>query len=162
MDKSKAATFFLSLVPGLGHFYLGQMNRGLQLMIAFFGSMLLFDLLRVNVSFVLPIIWFFGIFDALQQYQKIDREKRVIDSPFIPWKGHLHPQPGWLGWAFVVLGVYLLFDNLLPRVLGWGTYELVRTVVIALLLIYLGFRIITGKKLFPSFKTHDHEGSHRP
>ncbi|MCL6600637.1 MAG: hypothetical protein K6T81_18185 [Alicyclobacillus macrosporangiidus] len=59
--KSKFATFILSfIVPGTGHLYLGYQTRGLQLMAAFFGCIVLTSLMPLVFSFALAIIWIYG------------------------------------------------------------------------------------------------------
>ena len=42
MKKSKTLTFFLSFVPGVGHYYLEHMQRGLQFNLIFFGLIFTF------------------------------------------------------------------------------------------------------------------------
>ncbi|QKG83484.1 hypothetical protein GXN76_02695 [Kroppenstedtia pulmonis] len=144
MKKSKSATFFLSFIPGLGHFYLGLMNRGLQLMLLFFGSFYLFHFLDF-IPYLIPVIWFYGIFDALELHNQGVREGEVPDQPFIPW-GKSKP----LGWILILAGGYFLINNFLPGLIQQETYEMIRISFVALLLIFLGIRMITGKKMFPS------------
>lgn len=67
-------TILLSFVPGLGHFQLGLMQRGLSFLIAFFGliTMMFFvtGITREEVFLLflglLPIIWLYCMFDAVQ------------------------------------------------------------------------------------------------
>ena len=78
VKKRKFVTFLLSAVPGLGHFYLGLMNRGLAVMGAFiiFGVVIgsMSELMHVPELLMflvlLPVIWFYGLFDALSLCQK--------------------------------------------------------------------------------------------
>jgi hypothetical protein len=84
---SRFQTIFLSFIPGLGHFHLGLMNRGLTLLIGFFGllTMVFFvTILTDQPSFLiflggLPIIWLYGLFDAVQQLDRIQRGEPVQD-----------------------------------------------------------------------------------
>jgi hypothetical protein len=86
-ESERFYTIVLSFVPGLGHFQLGLMNRGLTLLATFLG-------LGVMVVFVttlshrgefliflaaLPIIWVYGFFDAVQQVNKKQRGEELID-----------------------------------------------------------------------------------
>lgn len=67
-QKSKFVTFVLSFfVPGAGHLYLGLNKRGLQFMIAFFACIAFSWLLTIIFPFVIAVIWFYAMFDALQQ-----------------------------------------------------------------------------------------------
>ncbi|WP_258112775.1 hypothetical protein [Alicyclobacillus sp. SP_1] len=66
--KSKFVTFLLSVfVPGLGHLYLGLQRRGLSFMISFFACIAFSWLLTFIFPFLLAVIWFYALFDALQQ-----------------------------------------------------------------------------------------------
>ncbi|MFD1396090.1 hypothetical protein ACFQ5F_05860 [Kroppenstedtia eburnea] len=150
MHRSKVATVVLSIVPGLGHFYLGLMNRGLQLMIAFFGLLLLADLFRLSYPFPAWILWFYSIFDAVHQHRKTEEEGKVTDLPFVQWSRMGQPTHRWFGWLLVLVGVYFLLDNLLPGVFGWEIYEMIRKSLLALVLIWLGCRLLLGKPLLPT------------
>jgi hypothetical protein len=87
-DSERFYTIVLSFIPGLGHFQLGLMNRGLTLLATFLG-------LGVMVVFVtalshrseflifmagLPIIWVYGFFDAVQQVNKKQRGEELVDQ----------------------------------------------------------------------------------
>ncbi|MFC4075596.1 hypothetical protein [Salinithrix halophila] len=153
MKQSKAATFILSFIPGLGHFHLGLMNRGLQLMIVFFGAAFLFNLIDFSFPFALPIIWFFGLFDALQHYDRIRDTGVVDDQPFFAWSLSTTRSSGgkWVGWVLIITGVFLLVDHFLP--------EFIRTALFAILLIGVGIRIIAGKSVLPSSRERKDDGS---
>jgi hypothetical protein len=86
-DSERFYTIVLSFLPGLGHFQLGLMNRGLTLLASFLG-------LGVMVVFVsalshrgeflvflagLPIIWVYGFFDAVQQVSKKQLGEELVD-----------------------------------------------------------------------------------
>ena len=150
MRKSKGLTFFLSFVPGLGHYYLGQMMRGLQIMILFFGSLFLFSFLGFEMffPFFVPVIWFYSLFDALQQNRKINEEQAIIDQPLIPWD-KVKVKKHWFGWGMISLGVYLMLDKLSYYYSGWSwrLIETSRGVIIAIVFIGIGIYIISGKKI---------------
>jgi TM2 domain-containing membrane protein YozV len=83
--KSKWIACLLAvLVPGLGHFYLGLMPRGLFFMLLFFldiSGIVYFALqsggqnipLIVLCSLMIPVIYFFNIFAALHATDKVNR-----------------------------------------------------------------------------------------
>lgn len=87
-DSERFYTIVLSFVPGLGHFQLGLMNRGLTLMATFFGlgAMVVFVTALSNRSefliflAALPVIWVYGFFDAVQQVNKKQRGEELIDK----------------------------------------------------------------------------------
>jgi TM2 domain-containing membrane protein YozV len=87
MGKSKFISFILSAFPGLGHFYLGQTNRGMVVMAAFFGWIGLVALACVVTGsndflvllILLPIIWLYSLFDALQLCGRLQAGETVPD-----------------------------------------------------------------------------------
>lgn len=87
VKKSKFVTFILSFVPGLGHFYLGLMERGLTFILGFFGWIACVSFLAgfshwgefMFLMAVLPVIWVYSLFDALKLCDKISRQEEVKD-----------------------------------------------------------------------------------
>ncbi|MDA1571389.1 hypothetical protein PDK93_35965, partial [Bacillus cereus] len=90
-DSSKESERFyiilLSIIPGLGHFQLGLMQRGLTFLVACtgIGSMIIFvALLTSQESFLiflvtLPVLWIYNFFDVVQQLQKKERGEQLVD-----------------------------------------------------------------------------------
>lgn len=91
MESERFFAIVLSLVPGLGHFQLGLMNRGLTLLASFFGlgAMILFvtALSGYAVFFVfliiLPVIWIYGFFDVLHQLDKKKQGEPLVDRSIL-------------------------------------------------------------------------------
>lgn len=84
-------TIVLSFVPGLGHFQLNLVNRGLTLLVAFlgFGVMVFFITLLSGygefllfLSFLL-VIWVYGFFDVMQQLAKKESGETLVDRSII-------------------------------------------------------------------------------
>ncbi|WP_160041368.1 MULTISPECIES: hypothetical protein [Paenibacillus] len=73
-ESERFYTILLSFVPGLGHLHMGLMQRGLSFLIAFFGlGTIMFFLTGITSRTifllflgVLPIIWLYCMFDAVQ------------------------------------------------------------------------------------------------
>ncbi|WP_459501377.1 hypothetical protein [Bacillus sp. C1] len=86
-ESERFYIILLSIIPGLGHFQLGLMQRGLTFLVAFtgLGSMIIFvTLLTSQESFLiflatLPVLWIYNFFDAVQQLQKKERGELLID-----------------------------------------------------------------------------------
>jgi TM2 domain-containing membrane protein YozV len=84
-------TIILSLIPGLPHFQLGLMQRGLQFLVSFFG---LFAMITF-ISFItketgffvfllaLPVILFYGLFDAMQLLNRKQRGEEITDRTLL-------------------------------------------------------------------------------
>ncbi|MBX0353406.1 hypothetical protein [Bacillus toyonensis] len=153
--KNKTFASILAMFPGAGHMYLGLQRRGLQLMAAFLLSIYLLDLLRLSAFlFLVPIIWFYSFFDALQQTAKYGKE-RVNDEPIIDY--FINHQR-WIGIGLIVLGGYYLLDQTVLPILNdyFATifnihlselyYRYFQTSIVALLLIGGGFKLLLGNK----------------
>ncbi|PFU38429.1 hypothetical protein COK86_25535 [Bacillus cereus] len=153
--KNKTFASILAMFPGAGHMYLGLQRRGLQLMAAFLLSIYLLDLLRLSAFlFLVPIIWFYSFFDALQQTAKYGKE-RVNDEPIIDY--FINHQR-WIGIGLIALGGYYLLDQTVLPILNdyFATifnihlselyYRYFQTSIVALLLIGGGFKLLLGNK----------------
>ena len=144
---SKSLTFFLSMVPGLGHFYLRAMTRGLQFMILFFGSFFVMDFLPLRMfPFWIPVIWFYSLFDALQ----VADMETLEDRPLVEWK-YISKNLHWVGYALIVFGAMIIVDNFLPQL--WRIYVTeiswynVRSLIMAAFFIVAGIVMLRGKKV---------------
>lgn len=150
--KSKMIATFLSIIPGAGHMYLGLQKRGLQLMAAFLFSIYIMDVLRLSLFlFLIPILWFYSFFDALQLISKQGREE-LKDLPFVDW---LINHQKWVGIALLLLGLYYLADEVLlsalDRMFPKGRLSMLfhqyfQTFVVSVLLIGGGIRLLLGSK----------------
>jgi hypothetical protein len=86
-ESERFYTILLSFIPGLGHFQLGMMNRGLTLLASFLGLgiMIIFvTALTGREEFLvflaaIPVIWVYGFFDAVQQFNKKSRGEQLAD-----------------------------------------------------------------------------------
>lgn len=146
MRKSKALTFFLSFVPGVGHLYLGLMNRGLQFLIIFFGTTLFSNLFFSNIfNFILPIIWFYCLFDALQQYNKLVDNPEYGDTPIVSWNT-LSNNSSIFGWILIAMGILVFADKMLFTLFDYKYYGIIKTIVVAILFIFIGIYLISGKR----------------
>src|SRR5690606_37066725 len=84
-------TIILSMIPGLGHFQLGLMNRGISLLATFLvlGAMIFFVAILLGQTafltflILLPVIWLFGFFDTMQQLAKKQRGEELNDQSLI-------------------------------------------------------------------------------
>ena len=148
--KSKWAAGLLSfLFPGLGHLYAGAMQRGLFFMLLFIGN--IFGVVLVSIhgvvplivllSVLLPVVYFYALFDALHA---IERAKAAPERRFEPSAASSLPletgKPGRGNAATIAIcafGVFALlsFD---------GSRLMDRYVEIDLSLIVAGLFIATG------------------
>ncbi|WP_230875561.1 MULTISPECIES: hypothetical protein [Paenibacillus] len=86
-ETERFYTILLSFIPGLGHFQLGLMQRGLSFLIAFFGlgTFLVFISVFTNESAflmflgVLPIIWLYCMFDVVKLVNRKHEGELLFD-----------------------------------------------------------------------------------
>jgi hypothetical protein len=153
--KSKSIATFLSIFPGAGHLYLGLQRRGIQLMAAFLFSIYILDILRLGIFlFLIPIIWFYSFFDAMQKVSKYGEEE-IEDVPII---SYLINHQKWVGIGLVVMGVYYLFmnvvipvfapmlSNLIQIDLMYWVQSYFQTGIVCVLLIGGGIKLLAGSK----------------
>ncbi|MCL6571311.1 MAG: hypothetical protein K6T88_06435 [Bacillus sp. (in: Bacteria)] len=154
--KSKSIATFLSIFPGAGHLYLGLQRRGIQLMAAFLFSFYILDILRLGIFlFLIPIIWFYSFFDAMQKVSKYGVEE-VEDVPII---SYFIDHQKWVGIGLVLMGAYYLVMNLLLPVFSpmltrlinidiiyWMQGGYFQTGLVCVLLIGGGIKLLSGSK----------------
>ncbi|WP_342414657.1 multi-tm2 domain protein [Paenibacillus sp. FSL R10-2782] len=148
--RSKMLATILSVFPGAGHMYIGLQKRGLQLMLLFLGGIYVLDVLQLSLFlFLIPVVWFYSFFDALQQISRYGREP-LIDKPVIGMLAQYHR---WVGLGLLLLGAYYIVINVLVPTLdrlfpNGDIYNLVdmylRTIIVSLLLIGGGIWMMIG------------------
>lgn len=121
--KSKFVSVLLAAIfPGLGHFYLGLMQRGLLMMmlialdivsIVYFTSNMGTNVpLIVLLALLLPVIYFYNLFDAMQHTEKVNLQA-LYGTPMVINQGP------WLGIILVIVGMMLLLFAFDPSWLRW-------------------------------------------
>lgn len=148
MPKSNALTFFLSFVPGVGHYYLELMQRGLQFNLAFFGLIVMLVVTGIGILGVfLPVIWFYSLFDALQMAAKINSDGIVADQPIVPWRKLPLRAPA-IGWILILLGLYSFFT--VNRFIDWTRFFPrgfhFDNTFISLVLVGFGVHLLLGRR----------------
>ncbi len=162
--KSKSIATFLSIFPGAGHLYLGLQRRGIQLMAAFLFSIYILDILRLGIFlFLIPIIWFYSFFDAMQKVSKYGEEE-MEDIPIIAY--FLNHQK-WVGIGLILLGIYYLVMNVLLPVFSpilnrltnidimYWVQGYLQTGLVCVLLIGGGIKLLSGSKQKREAKNHE-------
>lgn len=138
----------LSLVPGAGHMYLGFQKLGVELMSVFF--LAIFFMSWLNISFflfVLPIIWFYSLFDALHRAEENYVSQEEVSLP-LSW---ISLNPRLIGWGLILLGCIAIFDRiifpLIPAYINWQIRNYIQTGLVSLILILGGVKLILGNKV---------------
>lgn len=150
--RSKVIATLLAVFPGAGQMYLGLQKRGLQLMVIFLGSIYILDLLNLSLFlFLIPVIWFYSFFDALQQVSKYGREP-LYDKPVVEaWTRYQR----WIGAALLFLGVYYILLRLVVPELEsrfeslqffYSLQSYMNTIVVSLIFIGGGIKLLFSPK----------------
>ncbi len=82
--KNGFLNFCFSLLPGAGQMYQGYMKRGVSIMTLFFGWLCVVSYVRLDgLLFFIPVIWFFGFFDALHRNALSDAQRQENPDEFL-------------------------------------------------------------------------------
>ncbi len=148
--KILALTF--SVIPGAGHMYVGQMEKGIQLMAAFFLTLYLSDFLNISLLLMFaPILWFYSIFDILHKVSNPDTHQEVTFLTNFFKENHFSGKAGkYIGIGLVAVGCLMIFDKIVMPYISImfsdQFREYIRTGVIATLFIAGGFKLMLGSK----------------
>ena len=164
--KGKFFTFIFSFLPGAAEMHMGFMKQGVSLMALFLLSLVI--PLSTNSLEILAmtavVIWFYGFFHARNLAAMPEAEFMELSDTFI-WEGFLEERifrisnsalRKWGAAILIVFGAVLLWENfssiiynLIPDYLWSELYPIINSVpqvVIAVLIIVIGFRLMAGKK----------------
>lgn len=157
--KSKFWTVLLSVVPGAGHMYMGYINQGAQLMLLFFVICSLVAYFRLELlGFVLPVIWFYSVFDAYHLNEGSNVEEISRFNVF-SW---LQEHPKMLGWLLVFLGAFMLLDRVLLPLISYPWQYYIQSGIVALILIWGGIKLLTGTRIEAFMPEESGSAQHNP
>ncbi|MFC5451466.1 hypothetical protein [Paenibacillus aestuarii] len=150
--KNRTLATIIAIFPGAAHLYLNMNKRGIQLMASFLFAVYVLDMMRLSFFlFLIPLLWFYSFFDALQSIAKYENGT-LTDKPLIEnWTAHNKT----IGILLVILGGYYAFKQIIMQLL----YEFFpqsnyihlvsnfgQTVIVALILIGAGFKLLLYRK----------------
>jgi hypothetical protein len=116
---------------------LGLTRQGIELMVLFFASTWLIPLLGpFPFSFVIPVLFFYGIFDALQKRDRLARGEAIDANGtfFRDMNLEWFSDKKWLGWTIVGIGGLML----LKKMGASGYLYRFNDLIVAMLLIGVG------------------------
>lgn len=164
-QKGKFLTFLFSLFPGAGQMYLGFMKMGGSIMILFWGIITFGVLLNLGVFyFLLPVIWCYSFFDAINKNSMDEEEFYMLEDHYLfnmdlseissIAKGK---NKTIFAAVLIIIGIAMLLSNfmsVLNAMLPWELYWRLERILgdiprigIALVIIWIGMRMIQGKRL---------------
>ncbi|MDR6553692.1 hypothetical protein [Paenibacillus qinlingensis] len=154
--KNRTLATIIAIFPGAAHLYLSMTKRGIQLMAIFLFSVYVLDVLRLSLFFfIIPLLWFFSFFDALQSISKYENGT-LIDKPLVEnWTAYQR----YIGVVLIVFGGYYIFSDVfvqfmyqfLPssRNYMYLINNFSQTFIVAVLLIGGGIWLVMNRKQQP-------------
>ncbi|MFD0695475.1 hypothetical protein ACFQZT_15355 [Paenibacillus sp. GCM10027628] len=151
-SKNRTLATILAIIPGAAHLYLNMTKRGIQLMAVFLFSIYVLDVLRLSLFFFLiPILWFFSFFDALQNISKYENGT-LVDKPLVEnWISYNRS----IGAILIVFGGYYVFKEIIVELLyrffpehnySYWINSFGQTLIVAVILIGAGIRLLIYRK----------------
>lgn len=142
-ENKKIIAVGLSVIPGAGHMYLGLQREGLILMSTFFFAIFLMGWLNMSFFlFLLPVIWFYSIFDTLHSLEEKSEEYHTDSYLF----SLLDSNPKIVGWSLIGLGILAIFNRIITPLLPLRLQSYLQTIIVATILIATGIRLLKGPK----------------
>ena len=160
--------FIAACIPGCGEMYQGYMKRGISILTAFCAVFALAVFLEIGALSVLMIpLWLFSFFDSYNLRGQTDAQAEANPDAYLfglsdmdsqRMSNLLQKRHSLVGWVLVVLGVYILFDTFVGRLMQllcewmgqWWLYDVVMRdmprMVVTIFIIALGVWFIRGPK----------------
>ena len=166
--KSKLWTFLFSFIPGAAEMYMGFMKLGVSLMVLFMvclGVPLALHIAGLEfLALSSVVVWFYSFFHARNLAAQTQEEFAVLEDYFV-WEGFLTEKNfkvsnptirKWAAGILIVFGASLLWENfssmiynLIPDRYWDELYPIIDRfpqVIIAVIIIAIGFKLMAGKK----------------
>ena len=108
MKCSPSAAVFLSLLPGLGHIYVGQVAKGFLLGLSFVLAIRMADEGGGHFGILIPFLLLYAMVDAHRAAVEVNR---IVASGGTPPKGPDFGLTKWWGYILIGLGVLFTLEN---------------------------------------------------
>jgi len=147
ISNRKMIAIAFAAIPGAGHMYLGLLKQGAQLMATFFFVLFMTGWLDMGLlGFIVPVIWFYSLFDVYHLLEEED-QVRLDASLLFDW---FATHPGWVGSGLIALGLLVIMQRIIsPLLVTLLTAQLqnyMETGLVALILIAGGIKLLAGSK----------------
>ena len=159
-QKNGFFTLVFACVPGAGQMYQGYMKRGISIMTACALTVTLISTFGgVLFPMLLAVMWAAAFFDSFNVARLTEAERQAKPDDWL-WNDIDLGQKKWnishqrvLGIACIVLGAWLCLDQMPPFLsemgvdlggITWILRRYIPSIVLALALIWFGFRFIAG------------------
>jgi hypothetical protein len=151
-QNRKTIAMVLSIIPGAGHMFLGLQRQGLQLMTIFFFSFFITDWISLSIFLpLIPIIWFFGFFDAMNKAAGNDSGDDgdvLLVKYFRTGKPLIKNASKYLAYVLIAIGCLLLADKIilpeLQRYISFNFRGYFKVIILSVLFIAGGVKLLMG------------------
>ncbi|HXV61287.1 MAG TPA: DUF5668 domain-containing protein [Vicinamibacteria bacterium] len=152
MKRSPSAALWLSLLPGIGHVYIGQGTKGMAL-ILLAASAIHIAGRSGTFGILIPFVWLYAMLDAYRAAMDYNRALETGKAPADPPSAALSK---WWGVTLIVLGVLFTLHNadIIDFDFIWDYWPVV--------LIALGIYILTRKPTSPGLETRSDSSFEAP
>jgi hypothetical protein len=143
---------------GAGQMYMGFMKQGLSIMGCAMGIIAIGVTTQLGIIYlVLPLLWFYSFFDAINKFAVPDEEfLKLEDNSILPFelntqriKDVIDKYQLYIGGGFIFLGICILNNNVLSYIFPSG-YFILRVIgpqfLISVLMIAIGLHMILSNK----------------
>lgn len=163
--KNSFLTFIFAFLPGGGQMYMGFMKEGISLLSVFALIIFLGSWLNISpITFVLPVIWFYSFFDAMNKMSLTNEQLENLEDKYLFQLDKLPSfNPNlfmkyklYIALLFIFVGLSILWNNtlsvfsaFLPTYITdilYSVSDRVPQLIISFLIICVGIKLITGKK----------------
>lgn len=104
MKRSPSAAVWLSFIPGAGHLYVGQVAKGILLIILLGSTIQIVSHGANGFGIVIPFIWLYAMIDAHRSAVEVNR---ILAAGGTPTSHKSFNVASW--WGYVLIGLGLLF-----------------------------------------------------
>jgi len=108
MKRSTSAAVFLSILPGLGHIYVGQVGKAFLLGLSFALTIRMLGEVSGPLGIVIPFLILYAMVDAHRAAVEVNR---IVASGGTPPKGPDFGLTKWWGYILIGLGVLFTLEN---------------------------------------------------
>lgn len=153
-ENKKIIGLALSVVPGLGHMYIGQQEKGLKILTVFLLTVFLMGFLGVSLLlFILPIIWAYSFFDAFHIINNSGENSLDMDN-LLP---EVDLKTG--GYILIIIGLISLFQKIIyPVIIKYIDHEYINYIqsfIVAFIFIIGGIYLINSQSYREDSKDED-------
>lgn len=164
MKKSKFLSICFGACFGAGQMYLGMQKKGLTIMGGTCSLIMVAVMIHMpSLLFMMPVIWCYALFDALNSFPLTMEERKEKDEKFFIKVGELLRNKEFkiyfdkkhilIGWGCVLYGVYLLSGNFLYTVgdyvggwfyssIVWNLYHSLPRILFSIVIIFAGVKLL--------------------